>query len=74
MKVGKGRPAIRIKPDKRELERLYVKESQSIRDIASQLGLHPDTIHYWLKKYGITTRSRAKRSKLRKHKLSTLSL
>ena len=72
MKVGKGRPAIGRKPDKKDLVRFYEKELKSIRDIAGQLGLHPDTIHYWLKKYGIKTRSMAKRSKLRKYKRSTL--
>ena len=67
-----GRPKIGKNPRKDELQRLYAREGKSIREIASRLGLHPDTIHYWLKKYGIKTRSRAKRSKLRKSKLSTL--
>ena len=67
-----GRPKISKNPRKAELQRLYAKELKSIREIAGQLGLHPDTIHYWLKKYGIKTRSMAKRSKLRKYKRSTL--
>ena len=70
--VKPGRPKIGKNPRKLELQRLYAREGKSIREIASRLGLHPDTIHYWLKKYGIKTRSMAKRSKLRKYKRSTL--
>ncbi len=72
MDAKSGRPKIGKKPSKVELQRLYSREGKSIREIASQLGLHPDTIHYWLKKYGIKTRCMAKRSKLRKYKRSTL--
>lgn len=72
MDVKQGRPKISKNPRKAELQRFYVEEDKSIRQIATHLGLHPDTIHYWLKKYGIKTRSMAKRSKLRKHKRSTL--
>ena len=72
MDAKSGRPKIVKKPMKAELRRLYAKEGKSIREIASRLGLHPDTIHYWLKKYDIKTRSMAKRSKLRKYKRSTL--
>ncbi len=72
MDAKQGRPKIGKNPRKVELQRLYAREGKSIREIASHLGLHPDTIHYWLKKYGIKTRSLAKRSKLRKHKRSTL--
>ncbi len=72
MDAKQGRPKIGKNPKKAELRRLYAKEAKSIREIAAHLGLHPDTIHYWLKKYGIKTRSMAKRSKLRKYKRSTL--
>ena len=72
MDVKSGRPKIVKKPMKVELQRLYEREGKSIREVAVQLSLHPDTIHYWLKKYGIKTRNMAKRSKLRKHKRSTL--
>jgi transposase-like protein len=72
MDAKPGRPKIGKKPRKAELRRLYAREGKSIREIAGQLGLHPDTIHYWLKKYGIKTRSMVKRSKLRKYKRSTL--
>ena len=72
MDVKPGRPKIGKKPRKVELQRLYASEDKSIREVAARLGLHPDTIHYWLKKYGIKTRSMTKRSKLRKYKRSTL--
>ena len=61
MDVKSGRTKIGKKPSKAELQRLYAREGKSIREIAGQLGLHPDTIHYWLKKYDIKTRSMAKR-------------
>jgi len=72
MDAKPGRPKIGKNPRKVELQRLYTREGKSVREIAVHLGLHPDTIHYWLKKYGIKTRSMAKRSKLRKYKRSTL--
>ena len=72
MDVKLGRPKISKNPNKIELQRLYAKDGKSIRQIAAHLGLHPDTIHYWLKKYGIKTRSKAKRSKLRKYNRSSL--
>ena len=72
MDAKPGRPKVDKNPRKVELQRLYAREGKSIREIAAHLGLHPDTIHYWLKKYGIKTRSMAKRSKLRKYKRSTL--
>jgi len=72
MDAKPGRPKIGKNPRKVELQRFYAREGKSIREIAAHLGLHPDTIHYWLKKYDIKTRSMAKRSKLRKYKRSTL--
>lgn len=64
MDVKPGRPKISKNPNKIELQRLYAKDGKSIRQIAAHLGLHPDTIHYWLKKYGIKTRSKARKSRL----------
>lgn len=72
MDIKPGKPKISKKPRKVELQRLYAREDKSIREVAARLGLHPDTIHYWLKKYGIKTRNMAKRSKLRKYKRSIL--
>jgi len=72
MDIKPGRPKIVRKSMKVKLQKLYAREGKSIREIAAHLGLHPDTIHYRLKKHGIKTRSMAKRSKLRKYKRSTL--
>ncbi len=61
-----------MKPDKKTLERLYIDQSLSIRDIAAKLGLHPHTIHYHLRRYGIETRGNEKRSTLRAYRIETL--
>jgi DNA-binding CsgD family transcriptional regulator len=61
-----------LKTDRKTLKRLYVGRGLSIREIASRLGLHPHTVHYHLRRYGIETRTGAKRSALRKVKLETL--
>jgi DNA-binding CsgD family transcriptional regulator len=60
------------KPDKKTLIRLYVDQGLSIREIASRLGLHADTVHYHLKRYGIGARPQAKRSQLRNYRLGTI--
>jgi len=60
------------RPDKRTLKRLYLERSLSIREIAAKLGLHPHTIHYHLRRYGIETRPPAKRSMLRKLRPETI--
>jgi len=63
-----GRP----KPDRKTLKRLYVDQGLSIRDIAAKLALHPHTVHYHLRRYGIETRTAAKRSTLRNYRTETL--
>lgn len=72
MKVGKGRPPIGKKPDKKELKRLYIKESKSIREVAEVLRCSKDMIYRTLKEYGIKLRPGFNRSRLRKYKLSDL--
>ncbi len=64
MDIKPGRPIIGKNPRKVQLQKLYAREDKSIREIGGQLSLHPDTIHYWLKKYGIKTRSKARKSRL----------
>jgi len=59
-----GRPS-GLKPGREELVRLYADESRSIREIAEIFGSKKDTVHYWLKKYGIFARNNASRSRLR---------
>jgi len=72
LKVGRGRPPTGKQPAKEDLVRFYVGEEKSIREIAEMLGCKKDAVHYWLKKYGIATRTMAKRSKLLKYSLSEL--
>ncbi|MCK4791535.1 MAG: hypothetical protein KAV87_47830 [Desulfobacteraceae bacterium] len=72
MKVGKGRPAIGRKTDKKELKRLYVKESKSIREVAEVLRCTKDMVYRSLKEYGIQLRPGFNRSRLRKYKISIL--
>lgn len=48
------------------LHKLYEEEKKSIRQIANELGCHPDTVHYWLKKHMIKTRSKTRKSQLQK--------
>lgn len=61
-----------MKADKKTLTRLYIDQALSLREIAEKLGLHPDTVHYHLKRHGIETRGNAKRSGLRKLRLETI--
>jgi len=68
-----GRPKASKKPDASTLRKLYLEQAKSIRRVAKELSLHPDTVHYWLKKYGIPARTMAKRSKLLKYGLSELA-
>lgn len=44
------------KPDASELERLYLVEYLTTRQIAAQLGVVPTAVKQWLKKYDITRR------------------
>jgi len=64
LETKRGRPAVGRKPGKKELQRLYIKESQSIRDIANILDCSKDIVFRALKEYRIERRSQAKRSKL----------
>lgn len=72
VELGKRRPTSCRKPGRERLDKLYIRESRSIRDIAEILGCKEDAVHHWLKKYGIETRIMAKRSKLLKYDLSEL--
>ncbi len=72
MKKGKRRPAVGKKPDKKDLEKLYVKESKSIREVAEVMRCSKDMVYYALREYGIERRSNLCRSRLRKYKLSII--
>jgi transposase len=69
MNVGKGRPAIGIKPEKKELAKLYVRESKSIREVAQMLGCSKDMVYRALQEYRIERRGKTRRSQLRVHKM-----
>ena len=70
-KKGAGRPA-GDRPKKSELQRLYVKEERSIREVAEILGCSKDKVYRALEKHGIARRSPARRSKLEKYDLAEL--
>lgn len=67
-----GKPPIGKKPEKKELRKLYIKESKSIREVAVALGCSKDMVYRSLKEYRIELRPGFNRSRLRKHKLSAL--
>ena len=65
IEVRRGRPPAGPTPSKADLFKLYVKESRSVRDVATVLGTTKDAVHRSLKHYGIAARSNASRSRLR---------
>ncbi len=72
LKVKKGRPSIGRKPERKELQRLYIKESKSIREVAEILGCSKDMVYRALKEYGIERRLGLNRSRLRGYDLAYL--
>lgn len=66
LEVKRGRPPIGPAPSKADLVKLYVKEGQSVRDVAAALGCSKDAVNRGLRTYGIKARPPAKRSRLRK--------
>ncbi len=67
-----AKPAKGSKPEKLLLQKLYVKESKSIRDIAESLGCTKDMVYRSLNGYGIDTRTNKRRSQLKDIKSSVL--
>lgn len=67
LKVQKGRPSIGTKPKRNELQRLYIKESKSIREVAEILGCSKDMVYRSLNEHAIERRPDNKRSKLRNY-------
>jgi len=61
MHTGKklGRP-LGKRPDKKELERLYVNEKKSVREVSKLIGCSKDKIYRLLKEYGIELRKRGR--------------
>ena len=67
---------MKASPDKKTLERLYIKEKRSIRTTASKLGCSKDLVATALKEYGIPTRPKVgigrRKSQLTKYRLKDL--
>ncbi|MCJ7638470.1 MAG: hypothetical protein MUO70_01055 [Euryarchaeota archaeon] len=72
LEVRRGRPTKGNKPSKKELLKLYVKESKPIREVAEKIGCTKDMIFRSLKEYAIETREPVKRTKLWNYDLETL--
>jgi len=64
LEVKRGKPPKGKKPGKKDLYRLYVKESKSIREVARELGCTKDMVYRALKEYGLESRSCVRRSSL----------
>ena len=67
LEVKRGRPPSGKKPSKAIIEKLYLKESRSIREVAEHLGCSKDMVYRALKEYEIDRRTDNKRSKLRNY-------
>jgi len=72
IEVKKGKPAIGEKPKIKDLHKLYINESMSIREIAEALKCSKDMVYRSLKEYNFKRRPDNKRSKLRKIEKSVL--
>jgi len=72
LEVKRGRPAKGNKPLKKEIIKLYVKESKSIREVAKELRCTKDMVARALIEYGIRSRSSVPRSSLIEYDLKTL--
>ena len=49
-----------VKPSKENLERMYIDENRSIRDIGKEFDVRERTIYVWLRDYGIKRRKQKK--------------
>ena len=58
--------------DSEFMKELYEEKGLSLGQIGELIGLHRDVVHYWLRKHGIKTRTKAKRSKLLRYSLGEL--
>ena len=72
LEVKRGRPPLGPAPSKADLVRLYVKEGQSVRDVAAAVGCSKDTIHRALRKYSIAAHPSARKSALLEYSLREL--
>ena len=62
--VKRGRPPAGKKPNKEAVQRLYLKESRSIREIAELIGCSKDMVYRTLRDHNIARRPGTRRSRL----------
>lgn len=72
LEVKKGKSSIGEKPTKKELKKLYIMETWSIREVAEILGCTKDRVYRALKEYGIERRSHTWKPKLSQYDLKFL--
>jgi len=72
LEVKRGRSPSGKKPSKAIIEKLYLKESRSIREVAEHLGCSKDMVCRALKEYDIERRPGFNRSRLRVYDLANL--
>jgi DNA invertase Pin-like site-specific DNA recombinase len=72
LEVKRGRPAKGNKPLKKEIIKLYVKESKSIREVAKELRCTKDMVARALIEYGIERKEMKRISKLSEYSLDIL--
>jgi transposase len=74
LEVKRGKPPIGKKPEKKDLQMLYIRELKSIREIAEILICSKDMVYRALQEYKIKIRekSRTKESALSRYALSEL--
>ena len=72
LEARRGKSAIGMRPEKAELKKLYIKESKSIREIATIIGCSKDMVYRSLQESAIERRPHTKLSKLSKYSLEEL--
>ena len=72
LEAKRGKPPKGEKPSKEDLQKLYIQDSKSIREVASLLGCTKDMAARALKDYGIERRTNAKRSSLQAYPIQKL--
>lgn len=67
IKPKRGRPPWKKKPSKEDLEKLYVKEGKSIREVAETLDYPKEIVLRCLQRYGIKRRPPGRRKRLKEN-------
>ena len=72
LEVKRGKPAKGKKPSKSDLQKLYVRESKSIREVADVLGCSKDMVYRTLKECRIERRPHTWNPKLERFDIEFL--